>query len=119
MNNLKELRTTYNLTQEQFAETLGLSKYAICKYEQGTRQIDSVNLIKIAEQYNVSVDYILGRGKKEVIKRTEQRPAETRNQQLLYDSFEHLNELGQIKAIAYIQGLLSSNEFKKYRGDSL
>ena len=56
---LQELRKNAGLSQEQVAETLGLSRQAISKWESGQGKPDIENIIKLSELYHVSTDYIL------------------------------------------------------------
>lgn len=58
---LNELRKKRNLSQAKLAKELGLVRSTICQYEKGNRQPDQETLIKIADFFNVSVDYLLGR----------------------------------------------------------
>lgn len=58
---LRKLRKSKGLSQYTLAEQLGLSRGQIGNYEQGSREPDYETLIKIADYFNVSVDYILGR----------------------------------------------------------
>lgn len=57
----KSLRLSYKLTQDELAKSLGISKSAISMYENGNREPDFVTLEKIADFYNVDMDYLLGR----------------------------------------------------------
>lgn len=56
---LQELRKEANLSQEQLAEKLGLSRQAISKWESEQSNPDINNIIKLSKIYNVSTDYIL------------------------------------------------------------
>jgi transcriptional regulator with XRE-family HTH domain len=58
---LRELREEANLTVEQLAEKLGVVKQTISKYENNQREPKYEYLLKLAEIFNVSVDYLLGR----------------------------------------------------------
>lgn len=57
---LTELRKMNNYTQQQVADFLGISRGAYSNYEIGNREPDADTLAKLAELYDVSVDYILG-----------------------------------------------------------
>jgi transcriptional regulator with XRE-family HTH domain len=57
---LKQLRQQMNLRQEQVAKLIGVNKSAISFYENGTRQPSYEILLRIANLYRVSVDYLLG-----------------------------------------------------------
>ena len=61
MNRIKYLRENLQLSQEELAEKLNLSKGIISLYEQEKRKPSLEILIKLSEFFNVSIDYILGR----------------------------------------------------------
>ncbi|MGE7841397.1 helix-turn-helix domain-containing protein [Lysinibacillus sp. NPDC093712] len=58
---LKYLRKSDNKTQQDIADILGITRPAYTAYEQGKRNPDYEILEKIADYYNVSIDYLLGR----------------------------------------------------------
>jgi len=58
---LKELRKNYNMTQEDLAKYLGVGRPTIVGYETKGKQPSFEILDKIANLFNVSVDYLLGR----------------------------------------------------------
>ena len=60
-NKLYELRKQAGLSQEAFAEKLGVSRQAVSKWECGASLPDTDNLITIADLYNVSLDELIGR----------------------------------------------------------
>lgn len=62
---LKQLRKSHNLTQEKLGAGLGLSKAVLSKYENGLGYPTFDVLIKIADYFGVTTDYLLGisRGK--------------------------------------------------------
>lgn len=57
---IRDLREDKDLTQLQIAQILGMSQTGYSKYETGENDIPTAILIKMAEFYNVSIDYILG-----------------------------------------------------------
>lgn len=61
MIRLKELRQSVNLNQREMAEVFNVSKSTYNYWEQGKIEIDFKNLMLIADYFNVSVDYLLGR----------------------------------------------------------
>lgn len=63
-NTLKNLREANDVTQEQLADYLKVSRPTIAGYETKSRQPDYERLEKIAEYFNVSIDYLV-RGFKE------------------------------------------------------
>lgn len=56
---LTNLRRAQNYTQEQFANLLGVSRQAVSRWESGTAYPETDKLIKIAEMFDCSVDYLL------------------------------------------------------------
>ena len=58
---LKSLRQEKNLTQEKFANIFYLNKSSISKYEKDKNLPENQLLIKIADFFDVSVDYLLCR----------------------------------------------------------
>lgn len=58
---IESLRIDNDRTQEQIAEYLGCQREVYRRYEKGTRQIPVDFLIKLADLYDVSMDYIVGR----------------------------------------------------------
>lgn len=58
-SNLKFLRISRGLTQEQLGKICGKSNSAISNYEQGTRDIEALDLIKIADYFNLTLDDLL------------------------------------------------------------
>ena len=58
---IRELREDHDLTQREVAEMLGMSQTGYSKYETGTNDIPTAGLIKLADFYKTSVDYLLGR----------------------------------------------------------
>lgn len=60
---IKELRIKYNLTQKEVSETLNIKQNSYSNYENNKREPDINTLIKIANIFNTSLDYICGRYK--------------------------------------------------------
>ena len=58
--NLKALRDSLNMTQEEFGKSIGLAKSTYNNYETGVREPKSDFWIAIAQKYNVSIDYLMG-----------------------------------------------------------
>ena len=58
---LKELRERKNMTQTRLAMDLSLSQNSVSRYENGAHEADYATLIRIADYFNVSLDYLLER----------------------------------------------------------
>ena len=61
MNRIKELREKRKLSQSALAEKFTLSQQTISAYERGERDPDTDTLNKLADFFNVSIDYLLGK----------------------------------------------------------
>lgn len=57
---LKKLRADKRITQEQLGRAVGVSQQSINSYENTETQPDFVILVKIADYFNVTIDYLLG-----------------------------------------------------------
>ncbi len=60
-NNLKKLRKENGLTQLSLQMKTGIEQALLSKYETGDRIPPTETLIILADFYNVSIDYLLGR----------------------------------------------------------
>ena len=58
---LKELRKKKGVSQLRMATDLNTTQNTISRYETGEREPGVAELIKIADYFNVSVDYLIGR----------------------------------------------------------
>src|SRR5665647_1241310 len=58
---LKILRNNTKLSQKQMADALGVPHGTYRNWEQGLRTPDTETVMKLAEYFNVSTDYIFGR----------------------------------------------------------
>ncbi len=58
---LRELREDHDLSQTQVAQYLGMKQPQYFRYEQGYRDIPTDILIKLANLYRTTTDYILER----------------------------------------------------------
>ena len=59
--NITELRIINKYTQRQVAEVLGISQPSYIRYENGKAEPSLENLVKLADLYDVSIDYLCGR----------------------------------------------------------
>ena len=69
---IQDLRTDADMSQKQLSEILHISQRSYSHYETGSRNIPVEMLIRLANYYDTSVDYLIGRtDKKEMNKQTE------------------------------------------------
>ena len=64
LNRLKTLRIKAGLKQTEIAEILGIQQTVYSRYERGFQTIPLNFLVKLADFYNTSTDYILNRTNK-------------------------------------------------------
>lgn len=61
MKNLKKLRTQKGLSQQEFASIIHSAQNTVSQWESGKRDANPKTIQEIADYFNVSVDYLLGR----------------------------------------------------------
>lgn len=64
---LASLRKSHGMTQEQLGQALCLSRSCIANYESGNRQPDAELLSQIADYFDVSTDFLMGRNSIEMV----------------------------------------------------
>lgn len=63
---LKKLREDKGLQPKDVAKFLGITRQGYCRYEDGKSDLSTSTLSKLADFYNVSTDYLLGRDEKKL-----------------------------------------------------
>ena len=58
---LEDLRVDHDITQIEIAKYLNMNRNVYWRYERGEREIPVWAVIKLAQYYRVSTDYLLGR----------------------------------------------------------
>ena len=66
---LRDLREDKDMNQTQIADILGIKQTVYSRYERGFQTIPTEHLIRLADYYNVSLDYIAGRTNNKEIKK--------------------------------------------------
>jgi methanogenic corrinoid protein MtbC1 len=74
-NRLRELRIAAQLRQKDLADSLGVAQTTIANYEQRARFPDEKNLRRIADHFNVSLDYLMGRSDVNLLAQEAQYPS--------------------------------------------
>ena len=100
---LKELLEQHHITQKQLAKELHISPSALGNYVQNTREPDYKTLIKIADYFQVTIDFLLNHSQPNKL---------THNEELLLNIFRTLPTEQQELYIE--QGKLFINFNKKY-----
>lgn len=96
---LREARETLGMTQGDVAEALHIARTSIVSMEKGTRNINAVELTRLAALYRRSIDWILGQ---------DAEPAETTT--ALYRAAATLSEDDKAQVIRFAQFLASAGE---------
>lgn len=68
LERLRGLREDSDMSQKELAEKLNISQRTLSHYETGKRDIPTEMLIKVADYFDVSVDYLLERTDKRYLK---------------------------------------------------
>ncbi len=97
----KELRINANLTQEELAKKISLSRDTYKNYEQGRTEPNIQTLITIADYYNVSLDYLCERQNKNLLF----IDSLSDNKKSLINMIKDLNEEETLIAIGWIARL--------------
>lgn len=109
---LKKLRLESGISQKELAEKLGVSPTNIYNYEIGRTQPSIEWLVKIADFFDISVDYLIGRtddfGN---IKKSDVEIDKTTKE--LLKILSTFNERQKERVLAYAEGVLESE--KEYR----
>ena len=58
---LRDLRDDHDKTQQEIADVLNMHRSVYRRYESGERETPAWVVVKLAEYYHVSTDYLLGR----------------------------------------------------------
>jgi transcriptional regulator with XRE-family HTH domain len=71
---IKELRSSMGLTQQQFADRLGLKRQTIAAYEVGNTEPSNATLLSICREYKVNENWLrTGEGEMKVAQTTQER----------------------------------------------
>ena len=100
---LRELRKNNNLTQEEIGKILNMTQSTYQTYENNRALPNLENLIKLADYYNVSLDYICNH------KTPYQQDLDylDENDKTIIELCKQLNEVNKIKALTFISGLVA------------
>lgn len=104
---LKMLREKYGYSQKQLADVLHVSKNSVSHYELGVCMPSIDIIISIADVFDVSIDYLLGRSKANLSKRLLEKQVDKNItsgrilESILRLDKEHRNDL--IKILHYIE----------------
>lgn len=104
----KSIRVQKEFTQSEMAEFLDCSQQTINVWESGQHTPKITMLVKIADRFGVSVDWLLGR--KEPLKIITEIPQDTKN---IVDLYRKLNNDGRMEAEKMLNLLLLNPAYKE------
>lgn len=104
-NNLKEVRNSKNLLQTKVAMDLNITQETISSYETGRVFPSSDMLIKLADYYNTSIDYLLCRTKYNMPIDDVKPNNVSDTDFILLNKINKLSPINKAKAQGYIDGL--------------
>lgn len=100
MMRLKELRYQKNITQQKLAIDFNLSQNTISKWELGQANPDIATLIKLADYFNVTIDYLVGRSEQPIFMKNR-----TQVEERLLEKYRMLDRYDRPKVEGYIDAL--------------
>lgn len=115
---LKELRLQHGYTQKELAIKLNVAQNTLCNWENGNRTVDEPTLQKLADFFDVSVDYLLGRTDEKKADTSEDVSAEflaslSPETQKIYALIQQLNDLPEQtrrEAMNYIRYVIDRSQ---------
>ena len=108
---LKNLRNASKMSQKDFAQSLKVSQQTVASWERGRTEPSNVALKDIADYFNVTTDYLLGRDSKV--------SALSKKQTDLLGMFDGLNEEGQNALMVMLNSLKVSHARQKSKTASV
>jgi transcriptional regulator with XRE-family HTH domain len=111
MLRLKELREQKGISQVKIAKILGFAQNTISNWESGKRDPDSETILKIADCFGVTVDYLLGKDEKNFPGKAED-DTDNKLNDILFNNIESLSPEGRQKAEEYISMLKTIDRLK-------
>ena len=95
---IKELRRKKKISQLELGEAIGFSQRSVASWENGTREPGVDALIRMADVFNVSLDYLMGRIPE----------AKRADVDILLTTYNELTQAGQQEVIHYSKFILAS-----------
>lgn len=104
MKKIKELREEYNLTQNELAKKINATNKSIWAYENDIANPPIDTLIKLADVFSCTIDYLVGRTDELGLVKRENNALTAYENELLFN-FRKLNSVNQNKVIGYCYAL--------------
>lgn len=109
---LKGLREERGLTQKNIADACKVSPTCICQLETGSRSPTGSTLLSLADFFNCSIDYLLGREDDfgNITIQTEKPDPLPQDEQRLIDTYRKLDTVNKMHVSAYAEVRLEEQE---------
>jgi transcriptional regulator with XRE-family HTH domain len=112
---LRELRRERNMTQQEFADAIMISRSTIAGYETAGKEPDNDRLLKIADFFGVSVDYMIGatndryvgtsRSAPEIVFKISKLVSENADAAQIVEALPGMSEVQINRVLGYVQAL--------------
>ena len=110
-SNLKLLRISMKKTQEEIAKSAGFEQSLYAKWEADKSLPGAENLVKLANVFNCSVDYLLGREQEDgLIVIDDSSNALSDVEQHIIEVFRLLTNRNKIKVVGYVDGIYAGQQ---------
>lgn len=108
-NRIRELRQEKKITQLQLSIELDVTQETISAYEHGRHLPSVTSLMKMAEIFDASMDYIMGLSNVRYYSDSSHiNPDDAAQQAMLINIYKKLGAANKTRLLAYAQGLLDS-----------
>ncbi len=114
MIRLKELRTEKNVTQQEIADKIGVSRKVYANWENEINQPDLKMLSSLADIYGVSADYLLGRTD-DFGNAVASLPALSEDENGLLALYRGMTRAQKARFLSYGEGLLGTDTPTKFK----
>ena len=99
MLRLTELRLQEGVSQKKLAEDLHMSAGNLCDWEKGRTEPDIERLIKLADYFDVSLDFLMGRE----VRSSDKAAPSTDLKYRLIGAFNKLTDTGKLKLVEFLE----------------
>ncbi len=111
---LKREREKRNWSQMYVAGKVGITNTVLSNYERDYRDPDTDTLTKLADLYEVAVDYLLGRTEKEIgLKEKDMSSLKDPQTNLMFDGWLEMSEEQRQEALDFMEFLRSKKDKKE------
>ena len=105
---LAELRKKANISQASLAKKFKVTQHTVSRWETGDREPDNETLSKLADFFDVTIDYLLGRNTLEINAIDPLDAEESKMIAEIHSIYEQLSEEGKEKLREYCSDLLGN-----------